>query len=143
MKRAVEDIEEILKQLGLLEEYRLEILRKKIKTLLKDPLCRHVYPSSLKNGQLVMVVGSRQLMLTLKSLEQELLNSLREFGVRSLRFRIGKIKTEKDKLPSSEPQRKPSLSPDILTIVDNYIRDEALKQTIIKAILASMSKVSG
>ncbi len=143
MKRAVEDIEEILKQLGLLEEYRLELLRRKIKTLLKDPIYRHLYLSSLKDGQLVIIVDSRQLMFTLKSLEQELLNSLKEFGVKSLRFRIGRVRIEKDTPPPSEPERISSLPPDILTIVDNYIKDKALKQTIIKAISASMSRHSG
>ncbi len=50
MKNLIPDLEEIIRDLGLYEEFRLFKIRRDFEKILPPPLSDHVYPSFLKNG---------------------------------------------------------------------------------------------
>ena len=123
--------------MGLFNDYSIERLRNKINILLKEPLRENIYPLFFKEGQLFLLVNSRDVMYMLNSIKEEIIEKLKEFGVTSIRFKIGKVKKTYKKININNKKKVNSnveIPPELLLLVNSKIKDKDLKNSILNAI---------
>ncbi len=140
MKSLRSDLEDLLNELGLTEELRLYRLRRDLKSLFKAPLSEHIYPAVLKKGVLTLVVDSNEWLFELKLNEQRILNRLKDYKVKSIRFRLGRIpRTKKITPPQNDSEHPlPSLPEELKQSLTEKIKDPELRQTLESTIKKSM-----
>jgi predicted nucleic acid-binding Zn ribbon protein len=129
----------LLKRLGVDEAVRLQQIRNDWQTLFGQPLSSHMSPSRLFEGDLLLSVDSPAWMQQLDFCKKEILKKLSGYGVRDLRFRIGRVST-KNHL-KDHPRKEAQLSPDETLFISNTVSgvgDDMLRETIRKTIEKSL-----
>jgi len=143
VKRVGALISPFLKGLGLEEAVRLERIKKEWAAIFREPLSLHMFPSSLKNGDLLIAVDSPVWLQQLSLFKAELMKNLRPFEVKEIRFRLGHIrKTSERKTDEPPPQKKLSLGRDALREIDNTVaevKDIELREGVRRAMEKSLS----
>ncbi len=135
MKSASDDIEAIIRDLGLEKELALQRIRSHLSRLFNTHLAKEIYPETFKEGELLLRVSSRQVLMALRAVEDQLLGQLGPFGVKRLRFRIGRVpKRSHTVVRRREPVTLPD---DVVSGVEASVRDVALRKAILKAMAAS------
>lgn len=131
---------DILTELGLYEEFQLNILRRDLKKLIKPPLSFHIYPAYLKNGRLIVSVDSNEWLYEINLHKQDFLKRFRKYGVRDIKFRLGKIPKQSSGEKKTAPSVEIEIPSELLDRVSENIKDTALRDALIKAIKASIAR---
>ncbi len=137
-------IGELYRHLGLEEEYLLGCLKHRWFQLVGEEIAINSEPFSLKDGELLIMVSSHVWAEELKFSTARLLERLRPFHVRTIRFRIGKIKSgvNRDNNNYSRIGNKLTLSESMKEFIEastSFINDEKLKDAIKMAMEKSLT----
>lgn len=133
----------LFKSLGIEDKIKLSDLQNSWHILLKEPLTLHTYPTDLKDGELVINVDSPAWIGELKFFKKEIIQSLRTYNIKDIRFRHGIVYQRKDlakdiKRDGDRGHIKRSISDSDLAWIEQIlanISDLALKEQVKKAIL--------
>lgn len=91
LQKAGSVLESLAKEIGIDGALRLHNIRDHWANVFKKPLSLHSYPSSLIGNNLFVNVDSPVWLQEINFLRPELLEKLRPFGVKDIRFRLGKV----------------------------------------------------
>ncbi len=136
------DLEAIIKELGLVEELKLQKIQKAFTNLFKPPFTAHLYPVKLNKGELLFHVDSNEWLYEIRLHEQKMLEKLRPYGVSSIRFRLGRIKRptpKKTEKKTKDQKVSRELPEDLEKDIQTHIKDPELQRLIRSAIGASIS----
>ncbi len=146
MKRLSEVLSPILRESGLEEGIRLDLIKKRWDELFGPPLCLHLYPVSLRDGELIVNVDSPLWLQEVSLQKENILKNLTPFGVRDVRFRLGRVfRGRKERQGKAEKGHKKILSPDSLRYIAEVvspIKDHELKETIRTVMERSLSRTT-
>jgi hypothetical protein len=139
VEKAASLLSPLLKRLGIEEAVRLQRIKSDWQTLFERPLSLHMSPSRLFEGSLLLSVDSPAWMQQLGFYKKEILEKLSGYGVRDLRFRIGRVSTINRHRDIS--RKAAELSPDetlFISGVVSAVDDEGLRETIRKTVEKSL-----
>lgn len=131
----------LIRQLGLEEGVKLFQIRNSWTSIFSEPLTLHMWPVKLSEGELLIQVDSPLWMQQLTFLKRDIVTKLSRYGVRDIRFRLGKIYREDFGKPEEKPARH--LSPDDRSFLDGLaseISDEDIRTAVKKAAEKSLKK---
>jgi hypothetical protein len=139
VEKAASLLSPLLKRLGIDEAVRLQQIRNDWQTLFDQPLSLHMSPSRLFEGDLLLSVDSPAWMQQLGFYKKEILKKLAGYGVRDLRFRIGRVSPKSSQKDHSRKAAELT-SEETLFISDvvSGVDDEALRDIIRKTIEKSL-----
>lgn len=143
MKSLQSDLEAIFKELGLAEELKLIRLRKDLNRLFSQPLASHIYPAKLKKGELTLIVDSTEWLHQIRLYQQQLLGRLTSYGVKTLRFRLGRVSPPKAPAAKKTPEERSALPPlpeELKKEIKDRIGDPELQKLIETTIRKSLRK---
>jgi hypothetical protein len=124
----------LIKRLGIAEGVRLARLRNDWGRIFKEPLLSHMSPSKLSEGELLLNVDSPIWMQQLNFYKKDLLAKLVPYGVREIRFRIGRIREKIQHFSAVEELEEISSEDDsFVTRLVSGLEDEGLKESVRKA----------
>jgi len=142
VKRVGNLISPLVAGLGLEEAVRFERIKKEWPDLFREPLSLHMSPCSLKHGELLITVDSPVWHQQLSFLKGEILKKVSLFGVREVRFRVGKVYTRTKEMPPPTPQKTSSLDRTSLQQIEETVsglEDGPLKESIRRTMEKSLS----
>ncbi len=142
METAGSLISPLLRRLGIDEEVRLRRIRNDWHTLFEKPLSQHMSPSKLLEGDLLLSVDSPAWMQQLGFCKKEILKKLEAYGIKDLRFRIGRVSQKNSpESPNSAPvelSREEALFiSELLSGVNDDVLRESIKKSIEKSLLTA------
>ncbi|MBI5026759.1 MAG: DUF721 domain-containing protein [Nitrospirae bacterium] len=91
MHRAGDILRGFLKGLGSESALTINAIRKKWEDIVGKTVSVHTYPDGLRNNMLFVLVDTPQWMHHLSFYKQEILEKLNTFGVKDVRFKVGKL----------------------------------------------------
>ncbi len=147
MRRVDALLNHIIRDLGIKDDVKLAEMKRLWSKLFREPLLSHIIPSSLTRDELLLTVDSPAWLQELKFCKQEILGKLTPFGVRSIRFRLGKVPTNKSReaLRPSKPKNLTETERAFIADMVAEVGDEDLKTTvsttISKAIASGKTKI--
>lgn len=142
MKRIGNLISPLVAGLGLEEAMRFEQIRKEWSGIFREPLSLHMFPCSLKHGELLITVDSPVWHQQLIFLKSEILKNVIPYGVKDVRFRIGKVQTKTKEISRPLQQKAPSLDHASLQQIEETVsglENGPLKESIRKTMERSLS----
>jgi hypothetical protein len=138
VKTIITELVAITKDLGLYDGLRLEFIKNDFQTLF-PALSDHLYPSFFNNGQLLILVDSREWLSEVRLRSEEIVKRLSSHGVRSVRFKLGRIPRKKGGSPS-RPTHETHPPEDVIESITSEIKDPELKNALSRAVRASMRR---
>lgn len=135
MKRLDLLISPFLQEFGMEEAVRFEGIKKDWTGIFRDPLSHHMSPGSLKNGELLITVESSVWFQQLTFLKGEIIRSLSPYGVRDVRFRIGKVNAKKTAESHNVREEKQPINSEALQQIEDTvseIKDAEVRESIRK-----------
>ncbi|GAB4424591.1 MAG: hypothetical protein OHK0032_19050 [Thermodesulfovibrionales bacterium] len=135
-------ISPFLERLGIEESVRLEGIRKEWSNIFGSPLSLHMWPSSLKNGELLISVDSPVWLQQISFYKDEIIKKLNPSGVKDVRFRLGKTGYSQKVTVQRKRPTANSLSASTLQYIEDTvseINDGEIKDSIRKAMEKSFS----
>lgn len=143
MKSLADIISPILRESGLEEGVRFSLLKNKWDDLFREPLSLHLYPVSLRDGELLVNVDSSVWLQEVTVHREEILKVLKPFNIREIRFRLGRSGFRRQGNKNKQGYRgNKGLAPESLDFIDETIgllADSELKETIRSAMEKSLS----
>lgn len=144
MKSLADIISPILRESGLEEGVRFNLLKKKWDGLFQEPLRLHLYPASLKEGELIVNVDSPIWLQEVTLQRENFLKALKPFGLKGIKFRLGRVSQTKKASRSvhEKGKRSKKLPQETLRFIDETIdqlKDIELKEIIRAAMEKSLS----
>lgn len=134
MKSLADIISPILRKSGLEEGVRFSLLKNRWDDLFREPLSLHLYPVSLRDGELLVNVDSSVWLQEVTVHKEELLNVLKPYYVKDIRFRLGKVFfRQRYRKQGVDREYKRELSSQHLSFIDEVVRsitDNELRDTI-------------
>jgi hypothetical protein len=146
VKRVGNLISPLVAGLGLEEAMRFERIKKEWSDIFREPLSLHMSPCSLKQGELLITVDSPVWHQQLIFLKSEILKNVGPFGVKEVRFRVGKVHTKTKDLPRPLQQKPPSLDHASLQQIEETVsglKEGPVKESIRKTMEKSLSARKG
>ncbi|MDH5203741.1 MAG: DUF721 domain-containing protein [Nitrospirota bacterium] len=142
MQRADSLILPLVRELGFEDGVRLAEMKKKWDDLFHEPLSSHMSPLMLSGGEVILNVDSPVWLQELNFLKEDLIKKLSHYGVRSVRFRLGRVSTGitsgvKRQSTTRSGSKDKSLTAKELSYIEetvSQINDNALRETARKAI---------
>lgn len=139
MERTASVLSPLLKKLGIEEGTRLVCLQKDWDTILDKTLTMHMSPSKLTEGELLLNVDSPVWIQQLTYLKNELIKKLGAYGVKSVRFRLGKIyKTKENTAGKKKPRELSGEDMELINSLISEITDNEIKKAAKSAIEKSL-----
>lgn len=135
----------IFKDLGIEERLKLSFLQQEWSNLFNEPLSLHTYPYELNKGELTINVDSNAWLSQLKFFSKDIVKKLQDYGVDSVKFRLGKIYKKNPIKNDIKPSYRKSLSEKEIEWIENILstfEDQELKDNIKRVIEISLSKKS-
>lgn len=135
-------IEDIYEALGLLEEFNLGCIKNKWPQIVGEGLSIHSEPYSLKDGELLIKVRSHLWAEEMRFYSDLILQRLKPYKVKTLKFRIGKVNS-KVVYKKSNLKEKEFPSGEISGFEDSalsLISDERLRDSIKRAMEKSLGR---
>ena len=135
----------LLKGLGIEEAVRFEGIKAGWANIFREPLSLHMCPSRLQNGELLINVDSPVWLQQISFYREEILRNLGPFGVKDVRFRIGRMGAGKTGAPRQPQQRNYAPDSAALRQVEEAvsgIEDGPVKDSIRRAMEKALSKKS-
>ncbi len=145
MERAGSILTPAIKRLGIEENVRLLRITGEWETIFSEPLSLHMSPSRLLEGELLINADSPIWMQQLQFCRAEIMRKLAPYGVKKIRFRIGRVLRQKKQDPDNVTRDTGRLSPEDALFVEDLVapvRDETLKTAIRTAAAKSLSSKS-
>ncbi len=145
MKRLDSFLAPLIKDLDLEDGARLSRLKNNWHQIFNPPLVSHMYPSNLSEGELLINVDSPAWMQELHFFRNDIITKLNSYGVRSVRFRIGRVQSttyHKNSKQFSKGKIFKRLSDEEIAYIENItcnIPEEELRRKIRKAIEKAIS----
>jgi len=131
-----------IRELGIQDAVRLAAVKRDWDTIFSQPLSCHMSPCTLSHGEILLNVDSPVWLQELQYYKKEILGKLRSYGVRSMRFKIGRVSQNMSHTKRHEEARFKVLTPEELSLVEDtvsQIENEELKETVQKAMKRSLS----
>jgi len=118
----------IVRDFGLENARKINVIRKKWPDLVGEIIATHTYPDFLRRDILTLIVESPHWMHHLTFYKNEIITRLERFGIREVNFRIGKLPPSADE--KTRPLERPLSEDDrrYLNEILRDIRDEELRQ---------------
>ncbi len=116
MKKAGSLLDPILRQLGIEAGVRLAQMKGEWPSLFEKPLSLHMAPGRLSEGELLLFVDSPLWIQQLNYYKQEIIAKLARYGVRDVRFRLGRVSGPGQ--AAEEPRQLPALSDEETNFID-------------------------
>lgn len=129
------------KGLGLEDAIRLEQIKKEWAGIVGDPLSVHICPAGLKNGELLINADSPAWLQQVTFFKSEIIRKLTSFSVKEVRFRLGRIISNKPERVRPEQLQKRYLSSEEKSYIEDavsVIKDPELRECIKKTVEKSM-----
>jgi hypothetical protein len=137
VKRVGSLLGHLIKDLEIEDGVRLAEIRKNWQSLFREPLPYHMAPSRLTGGDLLLNVDSPVWLQEMNIHREEILKKLTPFGVRAVRFRLGKISaltTSEVKIQKTKPRTLTAEERSYIDQTISQINDDRLKRTVKTAI---------
>lgn len=131
MEKASHALSPLLNRLGLAAGVRLGRIRSEWDSLFGPTLSVHMSPSRLAEGELLVNVDQPIWIQQLTFYKRQIVEKLRPYGVREVRFRIGRI--YRHKTPGPSVREPADLSTEDAAFVESLLAgvgDENLKKAI-------------
>jgi len=148
MRRADSLISTVIRELGIENGLRLAEIKKNWHVLFGEPLSCHMSPCMLSEGEILLNVDSPVWLQELNFYKEDILRKITSYGVRSVRFKLGRVSPKEKSKVKSQKSKVKLLTPEELSYIRetvSQIGDEALreivKRTIEKAITSNRTKV--
>lgn len=149
MKKLSVFIPPILKGLGIEDGAKLAMIKKEWRNLFNEPLSLHMSPSMLSEGEILLTVDSPAWLQQLNFYKEDIIKKMGSYGVRSVRFRLGKVSAQTESGVRSQGSRVKRLTThdsrftteELLYIEETVssISDQELRDKIRKAIEKSIT----
>lgn len=139
VEKAASVLSPLIKRLGLTAGVRLVRIRGDWDSLFGPTLSIHMSPSRLAEGELLVNVDQPIWMQQLTFHKRQIVEKLRPYGVRDIRFRLGKV--YRPTIPSTVARQSAGLSTEDAAFVEalvSGVSDEVLKEAIRSAAEKSM-----
>ena len=94
MKRADTLLTPFLKNSGIQDGVKLAAMQAQWHLLFSKPLSYHILPFRFSQGELILHVDSHVWLQELNFLKRDIVKKLSSYGVRTVRFRIGKTESQ-------------------------------------------------
>jgi predicted nucleic acid-binding Zn ribbon protein len=141
-------LEPLIAKLGIAEGVRLARLKTDWDEIFDKPLSLHMWPSKFAEGTLLLNVDSALWIHQLTYHKNAILEKLRAYGVRDIRFRVGRLSRSATRLPDARRLREMSgedstfISSLVSGIGDAELR-EAIKGAAEKSLRAETEENKG
>lgn len=152
MKRADTLLTPFLKNSGIQDGVKLSAMRAQWHHLFSKPLSYHILPFRFSQGELLLNVDSHVWLQELNFLKRDIVKKLAPYGVRTVRFRIGKTQREPESRVGNGDVKKPTyrqLTSTELSYIEETVSglpDEELRRTVRtileKAIATGRTKIA-
>jgi hypothetical protein len=142
VKRVDSLLGSLIKNLEIEDGVRLAEIKKNWQALFRKPLPSHMAPSRLSEGNLLLNVDSPVWLQEMNIHREEIIQKLTPFGVRSVRFRLGKISTATTSGVKSQKTKSRTLNAEELSYIEqtiSQINDDRLKRTVKTALERAIS----
>lgn len=144
MNRLGKLISPFLKQSGIEEAVRFERIKQEWSDIFNEPLSSHMYPISLKDGELLINIDSPVWLQQVSFYKDDIVRKLSLFEVKGVRFRLGRIASG-DNARTAKPAQSSgkSISPEAARDIEDAIsgiKDEELRESIRKVMEKSFLK---
>ena len=149
MRRADSLLTPLISDLGIRDGVRLAGIRKDWSSIFADPVPLHTYPLTLSGDELVVAVDSPVWLQEMQFYKENVIKRLASYGVKAVRFRIGRVSAPAKPAGRSREARVRSLTDKELAFIreetakicDGNLKDR-LKTTIEKAIMSGKTRIS-
>ena len=148
VRRADSLLAPLIADLGIRDGVRLAGIRKAWSSVFTGPVPLHTYPLALSGDELLIAVDSPVWLQELQFYREDILRRLGPYGVKEVRFRIGRVSAYAEPPDRSRKARVRSLTDKERTFVReeaSKVRDESLKEqlktTIEKSIKSGKTKI--
>lgn len=149
MKRADSLLAPLIRDLGIRDGVRLAGIRRDWSSLFAYPVPLHTYPLMLSGDELLIAVDSPVWLQELQFYKEDIVRKLGSYGVKTVRFRLGRVSAHAKPGGRSQKAGTRSLTNKEHAFIQEEaakIRDESLKETlkttIEKAITSGKTKIS-
>jgi hypothetical protein len=132
----------LIKELGIEDSVRLTEIKNNWHKIFNKPLSSHMYPSMLSKGEILLNVDSPVWLQELKFYKEDIIKKISYYGVKAVRFRLGRVSTrEPSEVKSKSSRGKPLSSEDLSYIEETVSRvdDKDLRNNIRKAMGKSIA----
>ncbi len=134
----------LLRESGLEEGMRFNMIKARWTELFREPLSLHMYPVSLRSGELLVDVDSPVWLQELTLHREKILDTLKVFGLENIRFRLGRVRIFCRGGSRTAPARgKSKLSPQLKGFIDevlSVIRNDELREVVRRTIEKSLAE---
>jgi hypothetical protein len=133
-------LDPLLKNLGLESGVRLARIKHDWYGIFDEQITSNLFPVSFSDRELLLHVTSPIWMQQFSFHKSEIIKKLGSYGVRDIRFRLGRIPQRKQQI--SPVRKAPELTREntfFITELLSDISDENLKETIKKAVQKSLT----
>ncbi len=140
MFRADLILNKFIRESGIQESITLLEIKKNWYRLFARPLSLHMFPSGLSEGNLVINVDSNMWLQELNFYKDEVIKNLQSYGIKNVRFRLGKVFKEIKSGFNPHEIKSNSLAPEELSYIENalsVISDSELRDRIRNAMMKS------
>ena len=148
MKRADSLLAPLLKDSGIGSGVAFAGIKKNWFSLFQKPLSHHISPCLLTAGELLINVDSPAWLQELKFFKEDIQKKLHPYGIRSVRFRLGRVSMNvmsdnKSRAPVARKldEEERSFIENAVTNIDDDGMKQTVKKTIEKAITSGRTKI--
>lgn len=130
----------LLRRLGIEDGVRLARIQASWDGIFDRPLSQHISPARFAEGELLINVESPPWLQQLSYCKRDIVDKLRPFGVREVRFRVGRIYR---KSGQTGPPAEKTLAPEDREFIAELVAgvpDEDLRAAVRAAAERSLSK---
>ncbi|MBI4690748.1 MAG: DUF721 domain-containing protein [Nitrospirae bacterium] len=140
MRRADSLLAPLIRNLGIEDAVRLERIREEWQNIFERPISFHTSPSSLREGELLISVDSPVWLQQLGFYKEAIIKKLHGFGVKTVRFKLGRVLPER-KYDRTVSKSRPLTESDSLYIEETItsVADQELRERIKRAIEKSIT----
>jgi hypothetical protein len=149
VKRADSLLASVIKDLGIADGVKFAEIKRDWNALFDQPLSFHMFPSMFSNSELLIFVDSPAWLQELSFFREDIRRKLESYGVKSIRFRLGRVATNTKKGVRNQKtgvKQLTNVEHEIVKEMVSRIDDEglkgAMKTTIEKAIASGKTKIS-
>lgn len=137
VKRADSLLQTFIGELGIEDGLRFAEIKKNWFNLFNEPLSSHMSPCTLSEGELLINVDSPVWLQELHYYKGNIADRLSPFGVKDVRFKLGRVSTKVKPGVKGQRSRVKPLTAEELSYIEetvSQISDEELRETIKRTI---------
>jgi hypothetical protein len=149
MNRADSLLRPLIIDLGIEGAVRLDEIKRSWNTLFREPLSFHMTPAAFSSGELLIIVDSPVWLQELKFYKEDITGKLNHYGVKTVRFRLGRISDAAKSGPASRKAKVKKITETGHLFIRKAvadIHDEGLKETLkavmVKALSSGKTKIN-